>query len=261
MKKEYWLALWWWAARWFAHIWLIKFLEEKEIKISEISWTSMWSIIAAWFATWMNSSEMEKLVYWINYLKLIDFNLKKWIIKWGKIKKYLEEIFWDQKIETCKIPLKVVATNLDNWEKYIFERWRIIDAIRSSISIPWIIAPYELQWKNLVDGWVLNNLPIEVLSWSNIIASSVLRDLKREVKFTKTIFWIEFDKWIFSNSYQILQKTIDIMMKQNEKVSLNCWKNVILLNPKFDWIDYYEFHKSKEIVEVWYEFARRHLVI
>lgn len=259
--KKYWLALWWWAARGFAHIWLIKYLEEKNIEINEVSGTSMWAIIASCFAIWMNSSEMEKVVSDINYFKLIDFDLKKWIIKWDKIKDFFEKIFWEKKIESCKISLKIIASNLDDWEKYVFEKWKIIDAIRASISIPWVLAPYEFDWKNLVDWWILNNLPIDVLGSENVIASSVLRDLSREIRFKRKIFWIEFDKWIFNNSYNILQKTIDIMMRQNEKASINCGKNVFLINSKFDWIDYYEFHKSKEIIEIWYKYTKENLII
>jgi len=254
--KKYWLALWWWAARGFAHIWLIKFLEEKNIEITEVSWTSMWAIVAWCLAIWMNSDEMQELCKSINYLKLIDFDLKKWIIKWNKIKKFLEKVFWDKKIEDCKIPLKIISADLESWEQYLFKKWKITDAIRASISIPWVLSPYEFEWKKLVDGWILNNLPVDSLLSENIIASSVLRDLSREVKFTKNIFWIEFDKWIFTNSYHILQKTIDIMMRQNEKASIKCWKNVLLVNPKFSWIDYYEFHKSKEIIKVWYDFTK-----
>lgn len=255
-NKKYWLALWWWAARWFAHIWLIKFLEEEGVEISEVSWTSMWSIVAACFAVWKKSDEIEKISSEINFLKLIDFDLKKWIFKWEKVYKKLFEIFWDEKIENCKIPLKIIASDVNFWEKFIFEEWRIIDAIRASISIPWVFSPFEKDWKNLVDWWILNNLPIEVLSSEDVIACSVLRDLKREVKFKNNIFWIEFDKWIFSNSYWILQKTIDIMMAQNEKNSLNCWKKVIFINPKFEWIDYWEFHKFEEIIKIWYDFVK-----
>jgi len=262
-NKKYWLVLWWWAARWFAYIWLIKYLEEKNICISEVSWTSMWSIISALFAIWKNSEEMEKISWEINFLKLIDLDLKKWIVKWEKIYKKLFEIFWDKKIEDCKISLKIVCSDLDTWEKFVFENWKIIDAIRASISIPWVISPFEFEWKKLVDWWILNNLPIEVLSSENVIACSVLRDLKREVKFKKNILWIEFDKWIFTNSYSILQKTIDIMMAQNEKASVefwkNSWKNIILLNPKFDKIDYWEFHKFEKVIEVWYDFAKNNL--
>ena len=260
-NQEFWLALWGWAARWFAHIWLIKFLEEKEVQISEVSWTSMWSIIAACLAVWMSSAEMEKVASEINYFKLIDFDLKKWLIKWENIKQKLFEIFWDKKIEDCHISLKIVSANLDTWEKFIFTEWKIVDAIRASVSIPWVVSPYEFQWKNLVDGWILNNLPVDVLDSKDVIACSVLRDLKREIKFTQKIFWIEFDKWIFNNSYQILQKTIDILMNQNEKASLNCWKNVTLISPKFEWIDYWEFHKMKEIVEIWYKTAKKILKV
>jgi len=262
-NKKYWLALGWWAARGFAHIWLIKYLEEQNIEITEVAWTSMWSIVAAIFAIWKNSDEMKKVSSEINFLKLIDLDLKKWIVKWEKIYQKLFEIFWDKKIEDCEISLKIVASDLDLWEKVVFEKWKIIDAIRASIWIPWVIAPFEFEWKNLVDWWILNNLPVDVLNSENVIACSVLRDLKREVKFKKTVFWIDFDKWIFSNSYSILQKTIDIMMSQNEKNSVNIWKNswknIVLLNPKFEWVDYWEFHKFEEIIEVWYSFAEKKL--
>ena len=223
----------------------------------------MWAIIAAFFAVWKNSEEMEKISWEINFLKLIDLDLKKWIVKWEKIYQKLFEFFWDKKIEDCEISLKIVASDLDLWEKVVFEKWKIIDAIRASIWIPWVISPFEFEWKKLVDWWILNNLPVDVLESENIIACSVLRDLKREIKFTKKIFWIDFDKWIFSNSYSILQKTIDIMMSQNEKNSVNIWKNsgknIFLLNPKFEWIDYWEFHKFKEIIEIWYNFGKNNL--
>ena len=60
-KTNYGLALWWGSARWFVHIWVIKYLEEKDIKITEISWTSMWAIVWAFLAFWKNSSEMLEI--------------------------------------------------------------------------------------------------------------------------------------------------------------------------------------------------------
>jgi hypothetical protein len=55
---------------------------------------------------------------------------------------------------------------------------------------------------------------------------------------------------IFGISYQILQKTIDVMMKQNEDRSVHCGKKVVLLHPSFPDIDYYEFHKFAEIINI-----------
>jgi predicted acylesterase/phospholipase RssA len=53
-------------------------------------------------------------------------------------------------------------------------------------------------------------------------------------------------------SYQILQKSIDIMMKQNEERSLQSEKDIFLIHPKFPGVDYYEFHKFQKIIEIGY---------
>ena len=254
------LALWWWAARWFAHIWVIKYLEEKNIYPEEVSWTSMRAIIAACIAIKLHSMEIEKVISNINFFNLIDLKLKSWLIGWDKIKAKLKEIFWNKKIENLDISLRIVATNIETWEKIIFKTWYIYEALRASVSIPWIIAPYKYKWSLFVDWWISNNLPIEALEWKNIIAISVLRDLGRKINYKHKFLSIEFKKWIIWLNYQILQKTIDIMMKQNEDRSLNAkWKSIKYIHPSFPNIDYYEFHKYKEIIQIWYNNTKKHL--
>lgn len=253
MPNKFSLALGWWAARWLAHIWVIKYLEENNLKPSEVSWTSMWAIIASMYATWKTSSEMLEICSKINYFKLIDIDFKKWLIAWNKIKNFFKQFFGDLRIEDTDIPLTIVSTNINTWEKYVFKSGLIIDAIRSSLSIPWVIIPNKFKDVELVDGWIVNNLPIEVLSNDNVLAVSVLRDTSRQLTTKIKVLGFEVKHNIFWMSYQILQKSIDIMMKQNEDKSINCWKNVILLHPKFPKIDYFEFHKYKEISEIWYK--------
>lgn len=251
------LALGWWAARWLAHIGIIKYLEENNLTPEEISGTSMWAIIASLYAFGKNSNEMIAICKEINYFKLMDFDLKKWIIKWDKIKKFLKDIFWNIKIEELKIPLRIVATSIKTWEKIVFDKWNIVEAIRSSISIPGLIMPNICNWDELIDWWIVNNLPIDVLEWTNVIAVSVLRDITRKIETKMKILWIEFNQNIFWLSYQILQKTIDIMMKQNESKSLSLDKKIIYIHPKFVWVDYYEFNKYEEIVNIGYEEAKK----
>lgn len=117
MNKKYSLALGWWSALWLSHIWVIKYIEEKNIQIDEIAWTSMWSVVASFYAIWINSNDMKTFAKNVNYLKLIDIDLKEWLLKWNKIYKKLYEVFGDKKIEDTKIKLKIIATNIDNWEK------------------------------------------------------------------------------------------------------------------------------------------------
>lgn len=254
--KKFSLAFWGWAARWLAHIWVIKYLEENWLKAEEVSGTSMWAIIASLYAFWKSSEEMRKICSEINYLKLIDIDFKMWLMTWVKIRNFFKLIFWEMKIEDLKIWLKIVSTNINTWEKKIFESWLIVDAIRSSISIPWVIMPNKIENDELVDWWIVNNVPVEVLKNDNVLAISVLRDVSRPLDTKLKVLWFEVKHNLFGMSYQILQKSIDIMMKQNEDRSFNCDKNVIWLHPEFPGIDYYEFHKFDEIINIGYEAAK-----
>ena len=108
---DYWLALWWGSARWIAHIWVLKYLKEKNIIITEISWTSMWALIWGLFAMWKDYEEIENILKTIDFKKLIDINLKDSIVSGNKVYNKLFEIYWDITFEELKIPFSVVATN------------------------------------------------------------------------------------------------------------------------------------------------------
>ena len=254
MKKQYWLALGWGAARWFIHIGVIKYIEENNFNITEVSWTSMWAIIAALYAVWKTSEEIIEIAKSINFIKLIDFDFKEWLLKWIKVSKYLQQIFWEAKFSDTKIKLRIVATNVENWEKKVFKSWFIVDAIRASISLPWIFKPHKI-WKQLyIDWWIVNNLPIEVLDEDNIIAVSALKKVNKNLQKTKTFFWINFRVSFLNLNFQILQRTIILMMKQNEDRSLNnSSKQILFIYPDYKNLDFYSFNKIDQFVDIWYK--------
>lgn len=254
MQKKYSLALWGWAARWLAHVWVLKYLEENNIEIGEISWTSMWAIIGSMYCIWKKSNEIIDFAKNINYLKLIDFDFKNWLFKWNKVYKLFEEIFWDKKIEDQNIKLIIVATDLITWKKTFFKKWKIIDALRASISLPGIFTPFEINNILYVDWWISCNLPIEALNWKNIIAVSALKKVNWPLLKTRKFLWITFNRQFFNLNYQVLHRTIVIMMKQNEIKSMETKnKNITLIEPSFWDLDYYNFNKIDDFVEIWYK--------
>ncbi len=265
MKKSYSLALGWWAARWLCHIWVLKYIEENDIKISEIAWTSMWAIIWACFAIWKTTDEIKEIAKSINFLKMIDLDLKKWVVSGNKVYKVLEKIFWEIKIEDAKIKLKIIATDINTWDKIVFLKWRIVDAVRASISLPMIFTSFEYLWNNFIDGWLKANLPILDLEWKDIIAVSAIRDKWKEIVTKRKIWNFEFKKWFFWYNYQILKKTITILMWTNEDLSIELakarWKDIILLSPDISSYEYYDFGKIDEITEKGYEEANFRLNI
>jgi NTE family protein len=256
MKKVFSLALGGGGARGLAHIGVIRRLEEFDMKPQAIAGTSMGAIIGALLSIGKTSEEMEAIIAWINFLKLIDPDMSQWLVQWKKIEKFLDKIFEGKSFSDTKIPLQVVATDINTWERIIFSSWKLSDAVRASIWLPGVFVPKPIAENVLVDGWLTNNLPIEALPPWKVIAVSALRDLTRKLQKSRKILGIDFKKSIFWNSYNLLQKTIDIMLSQNESRSLLSREDITYIRPTFDKLDYYEFNKYKDFIKAGYTAAK-----
>ncbi len=256
------LALGGGSARWIAHMGVYKYLAEYNYEPRQIAWTSMWSIMWACIAFGMGVDDVINIIQDVKFHKLIDIDLKKWLIKGDKIESFFEKLFDGKNIQDADIPLRIVATDIDSGQKRVFTRGKVSQAIRASISIPWVFVPYKDQHdRYLIDGWVVSNIPVEVLDNKNILAVGVTRDSSRDIDFTREILGFKVSKTFVETNYQVLQKTFDIMMVQNEKNSLNTpWKDVTYLKPKFPHIDYREFDKYNELIDIGYQYAKKNLM-
>lgn len=259
-KKQYSLALWGGAARWFIHIWVLKYLEECNIEIHEISGTSMGAIIAGLYACGKNSDEITQVAKDLNFLKLVDIDLKHWLLKGNKILKKLEELYGNKTIEDAGITLKIVATCLESSQQHVFENIRIADAVRASLSLPWVFIPYKIWENSYIDGGITNNLPISVLDGKHAIGVSALKKIKWPLSRKRKILWVEINKWFFNLNYQIIHRTIVTMMKQNEDRSVEKAKgDFILISPDFWDLDYYTFDKIDDFITLGYNEAKKQL--
>jgi NTE family protein len=121
--------------------------------------------------------------------------------------KYLSKYLGNKSFVDLKIPLSIVATNIDTGEKVIFREGRVIDAIRASIGIPGIFVPYKHNGMHLVDGGIIENLPIGVLLTDHpVVAISVQIDIKKRVRIKKSFFFP--NGTMLSNSYGIIRKMV-----------------------------------------------------
>lgn len=243
------------SARGLAHIGVIRRLEELDTQPSLIVGTSIGALIGAMYACGHTSHEMGKIAKNIKLLSLIDPDILKWGIKGKKIVELLKEYFWKKTFGDTSIPLRIVATNIDTGEKVVFSEWKIIDAIRASISIPWVFVPYAHAGMHLVDGGITANLPIEEAQKdSKVIAISVQMSLDRHRKNEgKRVFFIQKP---FVSTYLVLRKAVSIMITQNEKVSVASRPDALFLKLGRNDIDYYDFKKVEELVEEGYKMSK-----
>lgn len=238
-QNGHWLALGGGAARWFFHLGVLKYLEASDIHISEISGTSMGAIIWAAFASWSSTDKIQKKLQEISFFKHFDLNTPfSWgFLKWDKILNTLKDFFSDMKFSDLKIPLKITATDISDWRQIIFSEWKVVDAVRASLSFPGAIAPHNVDGSLLLDGGLTNNLPVSILDAKDIIAVSALKKVKD--------YAIEDvnKKSIIKKAFLIRQQCIE---EKDLEIARLQWKNIKLIqfdNVEFGYTDFGEFKK------------------
>jgi NTE family protein len=153
------------AARGFAHVGVIRALEQEKIPIDLIVGTSVGSLIGALYAHEMNSFELEWTAFSLDKDDLLDYTLLS--ASMGPIKGERLEAFVNKKvpvvnIEGLKIPFAAVATDLNRGTRVVLDRGPLAPAIRASCAIPGVFQPVEYQGRLLVDGGTVDNLPVAV---------------------------------------------------------------------------------------------------
>jgi len=243
MKNEkYSLVLAGGAALGFAHIGAIKNLEKTLTTPHEIIGTSMGAIIGAFLAKGYNSKQIYQIIDELKYLKIIKTSIfnKTGILKYDKIKKFLIKKLGNIKISELKIKLKLIATNLKTGEIKIFEKNdNLIDAICSSIAIPGIFQPYQINQEKYVDGFLCSNFPFEYAKNKKIIAIEIISN--NYIKNLKT-----------TSKTQILTKSIFILIKTQTNQKIKTLKNKDLKIIEIDLKHYKktDFLKWKQIIKL-----------
>ncbi len=151
------------GARGFAHIGALRALEEMGVKVDMVGGTSMGAPIAAWVAQGVNSEQCQKLSH-EGFQKLLDYTLPTTsVIQAKRISENLERhtASWD--IEDFWLPFFCISTNLTTASQMIHRTGSSARALRASVSIPGVMPPVPENGELLIDGGVLNNLPIDVM--------------------------------------------------------------------------------------------------
>ncbi len=151
------------GARGLAHIGVIQWLEENGYRIRSIAGSSMGALVGGIYA----AGELEAYTRWvlalqqIDVLRLVDFSFRRsGLIKGEKVIETLRDLIGDRDIESLPISFTAVATAVQEEKEVWLNRGSLFDAIRASIAIPTVFTPVELHGKLLVDGGLVNPVPI-----------------------------------------------------------------------------------------------------
>lgn len=151
------------GARGLAHIGVIHYLEEAGYDIRSISACSMGAVIGGIYA----AGKLDDYEKWVcaidrmDIVSLLDFSWQKdGLVKGEKIIETLKKLVGDRNIEDLPIPFTAVATDFAAEKEVWMQKGSLFDAMRASMSLPLFFTPFNYKGRRLIDGGVLNPVPI-----------------------------------------------------------------------------------------------------
>ncbi|HAS40493.1 MAG TPA: phospholipase [Microscillaceae bacterium] len=295
MNKKVALVLSGGGARGIAHIGVIEELEKQGFEITSIAGTSMGSLVGGVYALgkmkdyadWMKTLDKRKV------FQLVDFTLSMHgIVKGDKVLNKMKEFIPDMRIEDLEIAYSATAFDLTTNKEVVFTSGSIYEAIRASISIPTVFTPVYKEESVLVDGGVVNNIPLNnVKRLPNqedlLIAVDVNADLpvpaeflalkknnaaeqKRESVYQKRVkeFRERLPKLSLPtntksnnrlNYFELINRTIGAMINQNSYHVMQDYPPDLLINVSHVACGTFDFFKAEEMIEMGRFAAQQHL--
>lgn len=222
----------------FAHVGVIRVLEQEKIPIHMIVGTSVGSLIGGLYAANPNSFDLEWIAHSIERDDIFDFSIlhsKLGPVQGERLEAFVEKTSKIKKVEDTRIPFYPVATDLNTGETVILSKGPLGKAIRASCSIPGIFVPVNFAGRVLVDGGVTDNVPADIartLGAEVVIAVNLQKDVKN---------------YNIDSLFDVIFQSISIMMQESSKRRLQ--HADVIIEPKVPEISILDFTKKKELIE------------
>ncbi len=244
-RKKVGLALGSGAALGLAHIGVLEVLKKEGVPIDMIAGTSAGAAIGAVYARYGGVDQVKGQLLDLNWKRLaplVDLALlKSGFIGGRKVKEQLRSIIGDIEFGDLQIPLACVTTDIMTGEEVVITEGSVVEAVRASVSIPGIFTVAKWKTRYLVDGSLVNPVPVSVLKRMGadfIIAANVLPDpaarFKQSGKFkTPSIISV-----IMQSFYIAAHSLVESCLEEAD----------IIIEPQVAHIGAGEFHRAREYV-------------
>jgi len=292
--KKIGLALGSGAARGWAHIGVIEALEELGIKVDYVAGTSIGSLVGAYY-TAKKLDSIKRLSLELDWKKIISFLdvvlPKSGLIDGNKVKEFISGHVGLINIEDLEIPFRCIATDLVTSREVVIGSGDIIEAVRSSISVPGIFTPVTKDEMLLVDGGLVNPVPVSTLKEMGAeftiavdlnhdihekrrpisISSDKTGDMDADTSDGEDSLWSilnkdiseltislpsQFEKWFARDDmpsiFEVMIKSLDILETQVTTTRLKLDPPDIIIRPPLGRIKFMEFDRASEAIEIGY---------
>jgi len=147
-----------------SHIGVIRRLENEGFEITAVAGTSAGGIVAACYAAGYSTEEMEEAFAQSDQSKLWNRNSHEGpsLLGTSGFAELLDQFFGEKKLQDLNIPCAVTAVDIKTGEEIVIDKGKVVDAVLSTIALPGIFPPVHSEKYILVDGGVLNPVPVSV---------------------------------------------------------------------------------------------------
>ena len=229
-----------------AHLGVLHDLEKQQLVPNEIVGTSMGGIIGACLSIGLTEAKIyEHIKSFAGIFNWIKFSFSgNAVVDNEKVAKIFERIFQDKKMKDTQIPLKLIATNLLNGHKKVFDASDdvyIKDAVLCSMAIPGVFEEHNINGETYGDGFLCENLGINEALYETVLAVDVLGENAFEKNMPDNFF-----KTV--NVLEMFEKSVRLLIYNQSKTHLeNSDKSIYLLEPETKDYKTFQFHKHDEI--------------
>ncbi|WP_314352099.1 patatin-like phospholipase family protein [Segatella oris] len=272
MKKKIALVLSGGGARGLAHIGAIETLESHGYEITSIAGCSMGALIGGMYA----AGKLPEVKDWVlaldrrKVLSLVDFSLSlTHLVKGDRVMEALKEIVPDVNIEDLPIPYTAVATDWNSGKEVVFDHGSLYDAIRASISIPLFLNPVRREDMLLVDGGLVNSLPLnrvvrhsgDLLFGINVSTHDYQGELLMQQFVERKLLSksmpvavmnriMKHFEGININYVTLLMRTIAIMLEQNTRQQILISRPDLVVQVPMKRYGVFDFDKAAAILQI-----------
>jgi NTE family protein len=265
-----------------AHIGVIRALEERDLAIVNIAGTSMGAVIGGIYA----AGGLDTYTEWAyqldksDVMKLLDFSFT-WtsIFKGERIIEVLKEVVGDRQIEDLDKGYTAVATDIEEQREVWLNSGSLFGAIRASTAVPGVFAPVELDGRTLVDGGLVNPIPIAPtlndstdftiavnLSGSEQIHGHAMENetirptpesdgnyREKISQFVNNLLESEDSEKAAPDAADLLVRSIDVMQSAIARLKLAAYEPDLVIKIPRNACTFFEFNRAEEMANLGYE--------
>ncbi|MBN8577714.1 MAG: patatin-like phospholipase family protein [Cytophagales bacterium] len=266
------------GARGMAHIGVIEELEKHGYAIQEIVGCSMGAVVGGIYS----AGYLNEYKHWLikltrmDVFRLLDFTISaQGFVKGERVFKAIEEFIGDHQIENFKIPFTAIAADLIEQKEVRYTSGSLFRALRASIAIPTVFTPVRDGKLKLVDGGVLNPLPLNLVNkqpGDTVVAVNINANIpathsqlveaeiekKERAAYLKMIDSIRASLPKFENNtdaadklglFDLLNKSYDMTQDRLTELMIDMYKPDLVVNISRNACGVFEFYRANEIIE------------